>query len=66
MRASTRFYAGLAELTAAYLSELREILAAVTNMPVPAAEEIEERMRPQKGVAVEPPGPYVPGVAPSW
>jgi TorA maturation chaperone TorD len=65
-RASTRFYAGLAELTAAYLEELRDILATVTGTPVPSAEEIEERMRPKQEVAVDAPGPYIPGVAPSW
>jgi TorA maturation chaperone TorD len=65
-RASMRLYAGLAALTAAYLGELREMLAAVAEVPIPSPEEIEERMKPKVAVAVDPPSPYVPGVAPSW
>jgi putative dimethyl sulfoxide reductase chaperone len=65
-RCQTRFYSGLVTLAAAYLSELRELLAEATGEPVPSAEEIDERMRPKVGVAVDLPGPYVPGVAPSW
>ena len=65
-RARTRFYAGLAELTAAYLEELREVLAEVAGMPVPSPEEIIERMRPKQSTVVDPPGPYVPGATPSW
>lgn len=65
-RSRTRLYAGLVTLAAAYLSELRDLLADATGEPVPSAEEIDERMRPKVGVAVDPPGPYVPGAAPSW
>lgn len=65
-RCATRFYAGLAQLTAAYLDELRDILAQVVGDSRPSAEDIEERMRPKLGMAVEGPGPFVPGVAPSW
>jgi TorA maturation chaperone TorD len=65
-KCQTRLYAGLAQLTAAYLIELRQLLAEATGEPVPSAEEIDERMRPKIGVAVEVPGPYVPGAAPSW
>ena len=65
-RCKTRFYAGLAMLTAVYLSELRGLLAELAGEPVPSPEEIAERMRPKVTVAVESPGRYVPGVAPSW
>jgi TorA maturation chaperone TorD len=65
-RCQTRFYAGLVQMTAAYLHELRALLAEVTGEPVPSAEEIEERMRPKTSVAVDVPGPYLPGAAPSW
>lgn len=65
-RCQTHLYAGLVQLTAAYLSELRELLAAATGEPIPSREEIDERMRPKDSVAVDLPGPYVPGTAPSW
>jgi len=65
-KCQTRLYAGLVQLTAAYLTELRELVAEAVGEPVPPAEEIDERMRPKIGVAVEVPGPYVPGAAPSW
>ncbi len=66
-RCTTGFYAGLAQLTAVYLEELRDVLAEILEQPRPDAEEIEERMRPNAaGVAVEGPAPYVPGAAPSW
>ena len=66
-RCVTGFYAGLAQLTAAYLEELRDVLAEILDQPRPDAEEIEQRMRPKMaGVAVEAPAPYVPGAAPSW
>jgi TorA maturation chaperone TorD len=35
-RCSTRFYAGLALLTAAYLDELRDLLARLLDQPRPA------------------------------
>lgn len=66
-RSTTGFYAGLAQLTAAYLEELRELLAEILDQPRPDAEEIEERMRPKPvGVPVEGPAAYVPGAEPSW
>lgn len=65
-RCKTRLYAGLMQLTAAYLAELRELLAEATSEPIPSAEEIDERMRPKVSVAVDMPGPYVPGATPSW
>lgn len=65
-RARTRFYGGLARLTAAYLQELREVLVAATGRPIPDPAEIEEAMRPKKATPVAPPAPYIPGAEPSW
>lgn len=65
-RCQTHLYAGLVRLTDAYLAEIRELLAEVTGEPIPSAEEIDERMRPKDAVAVDLPGAYVPGTAPSW
>jgi len=65
-RCSTRFYAGLALLTAAYLDELRDLLAELTDDPRPTPEEIEERMKPKLSMPVAGPESFVPGAAPSW
>ena len=66
-RCRTRFYAGVATLTAAYLEELRDLLAELIGEPRPSAQEIEERMKkPVAEVAVAPPAPHVPGQSPSW
>ena len=65
-RCSTRFYAGLALLTAGYLEELRDLLAELTEEPRPTSEEVEERMKPKLSVQVAGPAPFVPGAAPSW
>lgn len=65
-RCETRLYAGLALLTAAYLDELRELLAQILGTPRPSAEEVAERLRPDRPGPVEVEGPYLPGVAPSW
>jgi len=65
-RCETRLYAGLAQLTTAYLDELRNLLSQILGTPRPTAEEIEERMRPRDAVPVPPPGPYVPGTGPTW
>lgn len=64
-RCGTPLYAGVAMLTAAYLNELRDVLAELLGEPRPTAEEIEERMKP-KPEAVEVPLTYMPGTAPSW
>jgi TorA maturation chaperone TorD len=65
-RCATHLYAGLALLTAAYLDELRDLIAQILGEPRPSAEEIEARLaaQPAESVAVE--GPYLPGVAPGW
>lgn len=55
-RCSTRVYAGLALLTAAYLDELRDLLARLTGEPRPTAEEIEAR-RAAESVPPMPPRP---------
>lgn len=65
-RCETGFYAGLALLTAAYLEELRDLLARVLDEPRPSAEEIEARMRPSQRRPQEVEGPYLPGAAPGW
>lgn len=65
-RCETRFYAGLALLTAAYLEELRDLLADLLESPRPSREEIDARVRYGRFGSVEVEGPYVPGVAPSW
>lgn len=65
-RCETRLYAGLALLTAAYLEELRDLLAEILGVPRPSPEEVAERLRPDRPAPVEVEGPYLPGVAPSW
>jgi TorA maturation chaperone TorD len=64
-RCATRFYAGLALLTAAYLDELRDLLAEVLGTPRPTPEEIEASVAPPQ-VSLEVDGPFLPGAAPSW
>lgn len=64
-RCGTPFYAGVAMLTAAYLDELRDLLAELLGEARPTAEEIEARMKPKQDV-VEVPLTYMPGAAPSW
>jgi TorA maturation chaperone TorD len=65
-RAATPLYAGLALLTAAYLDELREVVAQVLDEARPTPEEIERRLRPRRETVLPTPAPYVPGAAPSW
>lgn len=65
-RAATPFYAGLALLTAAYLEELRDVLAEILDRRRPSAEEIERRNRAVVEVALPMPSSYVPGATPSW
>ncbi|MCB1877813.1 MAG: molecular chaperone TorD family protein [Chromatiales bacterium] len=64
-RCATPFYAGLCALTAAYVEELRDLLAEILETPRPSAEEIEKRMKPGVQVAL-PTSKFVPGSAPSW
>ncbi len=68
-RSRTRFYAGLASLTAAYLEEFRDLAADLLACPRPSAAEIEERLRPPRevlGQAVKGPLPYRPSEGPGW
>lgn len=65
-RCSTRLYAGLARLTAAYVDELRDILAELCGEPRPSPEQVEARMKPKISLPVAGPGPFLPGAAPSW
>ncbi|RMG38915.1 MAG: dehydrogenase [Gammaproteobacteria bacterium] len=64
-RCGTPFYAGIAQLTAAYLEQLRDLLVELLGEPRPSAEEIEERMRPRRQVE-EVPVKFMPGTAPTW
>lgn len=64
-RCGTPFYAGIAQLTAAYLEQLRNLLVELLGEPRPSAEEIEERMRPRASVP-DVPVKFIPGSAPSW
>ena len=56
----------LALLTAAYLDELRGILADLAQVPRPSPEEMEARRRPAVALAVPPPSTFVPGSGPVW
>jgi len=64
-RCQTLFYAGLATLTAAYLEEVRDLLAEILQEPRPSAEEIAERMKPKPMVEAELSCGDV-GSSPSW
>ena len=66
-RCATPYFAGVAALTAAYVDELRDLLAEILEEPRPSAEEIEARMQPEKpATACGAPAPYVPGAGPGW
>lgn len=65
-RCATPFYAGLALLTAAWLDEVRDLLAEVLDEPRPSAQEVAARRAAQRSEPVEVPGPWVPGAAPGW
>ena len=62
-RCATRFYAGLAMLTAAWLDELRDLLAEILEQPRPAVEPPDAA---QRGSPVEVAAPYLPGAGPGW
>jgi len=65
-RCQTPFYAGLAMLTAAYLDELRDLLARLTGQPRLSTEEREQRRRQQSEQRRSVPAAYLPGIEPSW
>ncbi len=64
-RCSTDFYASAMVLTNAYIQELRDVLAEITEIKRPSAEEIEAKRRANIPV-VEEPISFIPGVAESW
>lgn len=64
-RCGTPFYAGLGAFTAAYLEELRDLVAELLDQARPSAEEIERRMKPRPEVALPEPK-FVPGGSASW
>ena len=64
-RSATPFYAGLSIYTAAYMDEVRDLLAEILDQPRPTPEEIEQRLKPKPTVTVPAPK-FVPGSAPSW
>ncbi len=64
-RCLTPYHAGLTLYCAAYLNELRDLLAEFLDQPRPDPESVEARMAPKRE-AVETPLNYVPGMAPSW
>ena len=66
-RCATPFFAGLCIFTAAYVDEMRDLLADVLGEPRPTAEEIERRLKPKSVDTVPLPEPkFLPGTAPSW
>lgn len=64
-RSATPFYAGLSIYTAAYMDEVRDLLARILDKPRPTPEEIEQRLKPKPTVTL-PDAEFVPGSAPSW
>lgn len=64
-RCATRFYAGLAMLTAAWLDEFRDLLADVLEEPRPALEPPDAAQR-RSAPPVEVAAPYLPGAGPGW
>jgi TorA maturation chaperone TorD len=64
-RCATPYFAGVAGLTAAYVEELRDLLADVIQEPRPTADEIEARMQPKKASPCAP-ARYLPGAGPGW
>lgn len=64
-RSATPFYAGLCAFTAAYMEELRDLMAEILAEPRPTREEIDRRMKPVNTVTLPQPT-FAPGSAPSW
>ncbi len=64
-RCATPYFAGVATMTAAYLDELRDLMAQIVQEPRPSSEEIEERLQPKKALPCSP-ARYVPGAGPGW
>ncbi len=64
-RCETRFYAGLALLTAAYLEELRDLLVDPLGYPRPVPEPVAKRLGPADLLEPQSQGPCLPGAAAS-
>lgn len=65
-RCETPFYAGLAMLTAAWVDQLRDLIADYLAERRPSREEIEKRLKPSHGIeGAVAPLTYVPGVGPT-
>ena len=64
-RCATRFYAGVALLTASVCEDVRDLLAEITLEPRPTTEEIEQRMKPKAEIKAAP-IVFHPGTGPSW
>jgi len=66
-RCSTQFYAGINILTAQYLEEMRDMLAALLEIPRETTEQIEKRLAREKSKPeLVVPLKFMPGAAPSW
>ncbi|MEW8253502.1 MAG: molecular chaperone TorD family protein [Candidatus Thiodiazotropha taylori] len=63
-RSATPYYSGIALLTGAYCEELRDLIATLTNLPRPSAEEIDERMKRDR-MSQEVTLSYMPGIGPA-
>jgi TorA maturation chaperone TorD len=64
-RCATPLYAGIAALTAAYVDELRDLLAQILEAPRPTPEEMEARRKPRASPELLE-SAFVPGSAPTW
>jgi TorA maturation chaperone TorD len=64
-RCATPLYAGLCAFTAAYMNEVRDLLADILAEARPTPEEIKQRMKTVTTVELPEPR-YAPGSAPSW
>ncbi|UCD69206.1 MAG: molecular chaperone TorD family protein [Betaproteobacteria bacterium] len=64
-RCTTGFYAGAALLTASCCVALRDLIVEINGEPRPSAEEIEQRMKPNRETNVVPIA-FHPGLKPSW
>jgi TorA maturation chaperone TorD len=64
-RCATPLYAGIAALTAAYVDELRDLLAQILEAPRPTPEEREARRKPRASPELLA-SAFVPGSAPTW
>ncbi len=64
-RCETPFFAGLAMVTSAYVQELRDILADITDRPRPAIETRSEGIKSTDSEEQLPPS-YAPEAGPGW